>query len=105
MPYRFMSFHWHTKMVRIDGEVLEPIESVGIMDNGVRGFNWGYIGAAPEQLALALLLKYTDTKMAVQLYKQFTTELVQHFPQDDFVLTDDVVTTFLRRKLGKAQVA
>jgi len=41
------------------------------------GFEWGYGGSGPAQLALALLLDYTDDEeVALAEYKAFKTEVV-----------------------------
>lgn len=41
------------------------------------GFDWGYAGSGPAQLALALLLDYTDDEdVALAAYMAFKTEVV-----------------------------
>jgi len=41
------------------------------------GFEWGYGGSGPAQLALALLLDYTDDEaFALDHYQEFKTEVV-----------------------------
>ena len=41
------------------------------------GFSWGYAGSGPAQLALALLLDYTDDEdVALKEYMEFKTKVV-----------------------------
>jgi len=41
-------------------EQLTPERSLELADHSPSGFEWGYGGSGPAQLALALLLDYTD---------------------------------------------
>jgi len=41
---------------------LTPERSLELADHSPSGFEWGYGGSGPAQLALALLLDYTDDK-------------------------------------------
>lgn len=43
--------------VYLDGEYLSPKQSRKIYNHSPDGFNWGYGGSGPAQLALAVLLK------------------------------------------------
>lgn len=50
------------------------------------GFNWGYGGSGPAQLALALLGEVTPRALAVALHQAFKAEVVAGLP-DDWTLT------------------
>ncbi|MCU4744613.1 DUF6166 domain-containing protein [Natronoglomus mannanivorans] len=39
---------------------LSPDRSLEVRNHGPTGFEWGYNGSGPAQLALAILLDYTD---------------------------------------------
>lgn len=56
---------------------LMPDASLKIRRHSPDGFNWGYQGSGPAQLALALLLDALGSaKMAQRLYQQFKREVV-----------------------------
>ena len=60
-----------------DQEHLTPERSLALVNHSPSGFEWGYGGSGPAQLALALLLNYTgDEAFALDHYKEFKTELV-----------------------------
>lgn len=48
------------------------------------GFNWGYEGSGPAQLALAILVHHCeDTERALEHYQQFKREVIAHMPQEE----------------------
>ncbi|WP_096396466.1 MULTISPECIES: DUF6166 domain-containing protein [Halobacteriales] len=60
-----------------DQEQLTPERSLKLANHSPSGFEWGYGGSGPAQLALALLLDYTDDEeVALAEYKAFKTEVV-----------------------------
>jgi len=60
-----------------DEEQLTPERSLELANHSPSGFEWGYGGSGPAQLALALLLDYTDDEeVALAEYKTFKTEVV-----------------------------
>jgi len=64
-------------VVTKDGEILSPGPSQKIWNHSPDGFQWGYGGSGPAQLALALLLDVTDnTETAVKLHQDFKFDLV-----------------------------
>jgi hypothetical protein len=48
-----------TREVHLDGELLDPKPSQEYRNHSPDGFNWGYAGSGPAQLALAIMLKLT----------------------------------------------
>jgi hypothetical protein len=48
-----------TREVRLDGKRLDPRPSQKYHNHSPDGFNWGYAGSGPAQLALAIMLKIT----------------------------------------------
>ncbi len=76
--------NWVTREVRVNGKRLSPRKSQKIFNHSPDGFNWGYGGSGPAQLALALLLLVTDQNIAVRLHQDFKWEFVAKFPQSDF---------------------
>ncbi|SFL64259.1 hypothetical protein SAMN04487950_4469 [Halogranum rubrum] len=58
-------------------EQLTPDRSLELANHSPSGFEWGYGGSGPAQLALALLLDYTDDEeVALSEYMEFKTEVV-----------------------------
>ena len=46
-----------TRQVWIGDKPLSPLKSQSIVNHSPDGFNWGYLGSGPAQLALAILLE------------------------------------------------
>ena len=60
-----------------DQEQLTPERSLELANHSPSGFEWGYGGSGPAQLALALLLDYTDNEeVALAEYNAFKIEVV-----------------------------
>ena len=56
------------------------------------GFEWGYGGSGPEQLALAILADASrDALRAVRLYQFFKWRVVSKFPRDEFIFSRNQV--------------
>ena len=53
-------------------------------------FYWGYDGAGPAALALAILMQVTKQDLAMQLHQNFFKDYIQDLPKADFELTVDV---------------
>lgn len=63
--------------VKANGEKLSPRQSLKIVNHSPSGFEWGYCGSGPSQLALALLLDATgDQSQALNFYQQFKADHV-----------------------------
>jgi len=66
-----------------DHERLAPDRSLGLVRHSPAGFDWGYTGSGPSQLACALLLDYTnDETVAQQHYIKFRNEVVSQLACD-----------------------
>ncbi|WP_435197602.1 DUF6166 domain-containing protein [Natronomonas sp. EA1] len=66
-----------------DHERLTPDRGLGLVRHSPAGFDWGYTGSGPAQLACALLLDYTnDERVAHQHYIQFRNEVVSQLACD-----------------------
>nr|WP_240149937.1 DUF6166 domain-containing protein [Haloarcula sp. JP-Z28] len=64
-------------------ERLSPDRSLGLVRHSPAGFDWGYMGSGPAQLACALLLDYTDNEtVAQQHYIQFRNDVVSQLVCD-----------------------
>ena len=65
---RYMTGH---AVVTIDGCRLYWRDSLAILNHSPTGIEWGYMGAGPTQLALALLLQVTDLETARTYCQRF----------------------------------
>jgi hypothetical protein len=69
-----------TRRVWLDGVELDP---------GPDGFNWGYGGSGPAQLALAVCLAITrDRSVALALYQQFQWDVIAGLDGDFDIETE-----------------
>ncbi|WP_008524593.1 DUF6166 domain-containing protein [Halorhabdus tiamatea] len=81
-------------------ERLSPDRSLSLVRHSPVGFDWGYVGSGPAQLACALLLDYTDNEtVAQQHYIQFrdavVSQLVCDGPADCWHLTGEDIEAAL----------
>jgi len=81
-------------------ERLTPDRSLKLVNHNPSGFEWGYSGSGPAQLALALLLDYTeDEEFALTHYTQFKNEVVSQLecagPTEHWRLTSSEIESAL----------
>lgn len=81
-------------------EPLTPNRSLDLVRHSPAGFDWGYTGSGPAQLACALLLDYTDNEtVAQQHYIQFRNDVVSQLvcdgPADCWHLTGEDIEAAL----------
>ena len=68
------------KVYRPDGSSLDVAPSLAVWPHSPTGFNWGYSGSGPAQLALALLDDHTgNSAMAERYHQQFKREVVSRW--------------------------
>lgn len=93
--------------VLVDGALLDPKESQQVRNHSPDGFNWGYGGSGPAQLALALMLAAgLSAEEAQQVYQDFKWEYIGRLPQaEDFVLEVDVKAWALGRLAARRRAA
>lgn len=66
--------------VLLDGKPLDPKPSQAITNHSPDGFNWGYGGSGPSQLAMAIVLKLTG---AINGYQDFKWNVIAKIPQGE----------------------
>jgi len=81
---------WINKSIRMNEQNLDPIKSQEIWDHSPDGFNWGYAGSGPAQLALAILLELTDKQTAINNHQKFKNDIIANLPNTDFSEEIDV---------------
>ena len=63
---------------------LTPVASLKVRNHSPTGFEWGYLGSGPAQLALALLLDFTgDRRLSERMYQDFKCRVVARWSNDD----------------------
>ncbi len=69
--------------VWLDGEKLDPKPSQKVYNHSPDGFNWGYCGSGPSQLALAIMLKLTGKSDG---YQDLKFDVIAKIPQGPFMI-------------------
>jgi len=82
IPERVIMGYRATRRVWLEGRELKPDESQKVWNHSPDGFNWGYGGSGPAQLALAIMLKLTDAETAKGLYQRFKWQFVAGWPEN-----------------------
>lgn len=81
---------WYDE-VTVNGKPLDPSASQHVRNHSPDGFAWGYGGSGPAQLALAILLLFSSTSIALANYQRFKNEHVANWPQSkDFDVWVDI---------------
>ena len=76
-----------TREVFIGDEKLSLEKSLKIRNHSPTGFNWGYAGSGPAQLALAVCAHYLGEERARRAYQQFKFDVISKLSfGDDFEL-------------------
>lgn len=68
------------KDVWLNGKKLSLLKSVKIRNHSPTGFNWGYGGSGPAQLALAVCLDLYPEMIARMIYQEFKREYIAALP-------------------------
>lgn len=79
-----------TVLVTVDGRPLNP--RLDLWNHNPTGFEWGYSGSGPAQLALALLADLlNDDAEAVNLHQEFKEAVVAHLDRRSWRLTSEQI--------------
>ena len=74
-------------VVTVNGRPLNP--RLDLWNHSPSGFEWGYGGSGPAQLALALLVDcLTDDDRACELHQAFKRQVVAKLPMPSWTLTE-----------------
>ena len=86
----------HAVLVSVNGHPLNP--RLDLWNHSPTGFEWGYCGSGPAQLALALLADHlADDRQALDIYQRFKWAVVVELPKKRWTLTSHEVDQWLER--------
>jgi len=87
-----------TREVMIDGHWLNPLPSQLVWNHSPDGFNWGYGGSGPAQLALAILMAAgIESEIAVKFHQNFKWDHVSQW-HGNFEIEIDVEAWIRNRR-------
>jgi hypothetical protein len=76
--------------VTVDGAVLDQRTDLG--QYSIDGFEWGYEGSGPQQLALAILANhFADDAQALTKHKVFMEVVIAVLQTDEWTLTSEQI--------------
>lgn len=82
--------------VTVDGVPLDPRLDLRVLSED--GFEWGYVGSGPYQLALAILAHHnsdkgeTGDKSALGNYRSYCENVISRLGEDTWIIRSDQVT-------------
>lgn len=72
---------FYAVLVTVDGRPLDP--RLDLYNHSPTGFEWGYCGSGPAQLALAILADHLgDDRQALNLYQRFKWAVITELPRN-----------------------
>ena len=81
--------------------ILKPDRSQALKNHSPDGFNWGYGGSGPAQLALAMLLEVTnDEQITLAHYHDFTYQVIGAIPSQEtnWVIKEQKIIAWLTER-------
>lgn len=92
-------------------EHISPDESLKVRNHSPTGFEMGYLGSGPSQLALAIMLRYYanpanqpeacddgGVRAAQLIYHDFKQDFVAQASREGFDVTEDEITRWIRKE-------
>lgn len=71
-------------IAQINGKTITPEKSLALVNHSPDGFEFGYGGSGPSQLALAILLEIVESQViAVKCYQKFKWDFIANKSQVD----------------------
>jgi hypothetical protein len=61
------------------------------------GFEWGYDGSGPAQLALAILGEFLPKDQTILLHQKFKFEIISNLPRNDWTMTEDEIMAWVEK--------
>lgn len=73
--------NYQTREVWLNGKYLSPSKSQSVINHSPDGFDWGYGGSGPAQLALAICLELFGSSEG---YQRLKWDYIAMLPKKDF---------------------
>ena len=81
---------YHLTVVTVNNRPLDP--RFDLWEHSSTGFEWGYGGSGPAQLALALLADHLgDGELALSLHQEFKRVVIAKLSRPTWMLTSDQI--------------
>ena len=81
--------------VTVDGRRLNP--RFDLWNHSPTGFNWGYGGSGPAQLALAILADHCqDDERALNFYQRYKWAVIAELPHREWIINSDDIDRALQ---------
>jgi hypothetical protein len=88
--------------VTMNGRPFTPRRSQWLRNHSPDGFEWGYSGSGPSQLALALLFDVTGSaQLSLAYYQDFKRHKVAGWHRDQWTITAGEVRAWLDEEIGR----
>lgn len=71
-----------------------------IRNHSPTGFEWGYGGSGPAQLALAILVDLVGEEVALPLYQDFKFHFIANLPREEWILDAGAILEWISKKNG-----
>ena len=84
---------------------LRPDRSLKLLEHSRDGFEWGYAGSGPAQLALAILLDYMACpQIALRFHQEFKSRFIAQLPQRRWEIQGAQIRDFVASELAKSRI-
>lgn len=68
-----------------------------LVNHSPDGFNWGYAGSGPAQLALALLAHAIDDKIALKYHQKFKFLVISMLENNEWFMTKEYIVETIQK--------
>ena len=86
---------WRGVAVTVNGSPLNP--RLDLCNHSPTGFEWGYCGSGPAQLALAILADHiADDEQAFIFHQRFKWSVIAELPRNGWTLTSEQIEQALQ---------
>ncbi|MGH2331772.1 DUF6166 domain-containing protein [Thermoanaerobacter mathranii] len=96
--YKGRRNHNGIEVTVLDTNTNEETPLTHIVKHSPTGFEWGYGGSGPADLALSILADTVGYKTAQNFYQIFKWEIVANFPYEEWQITEEEIKEFLKQK-------
>jgi hypothetical protein len=92
-------------LVTVDGAELQ--QRLDVRKHSPTGFEWGFDGSGPAQLALAMLCDFFngDTDKALEYYQEFKRDIIAPIGQNTWTIKSESIVEWVRHKMRERRDA